>query len=209
MNKIDHLLELILAAGIPVNQFGGDQGSIFITYQPSATQAQITQAQTIINSFDWSDAAHVIWLLDKNRLQHIDDINSMQNNVLRAIVLLLIDELNILRSEVVGSTTTVFDPANMTAGTGITSPQVTVTGARFGDAVDVLAPYSLAGITVTGYVDANDKVVIRLQNGTAGAINLASGTWTVVVHRPVVLNPRTAAQAKAAIIDKIQTGLAD
>jgi hypothetical protein len=64
--------------------------------------------------------------------------------------------------------------------------------------VDVAAPYSLQGMTVTGFIQAANTVGIRLQNESGGALNLASGTWGVAVRRPVQRNPRTLSQAKTA-----------
>lgn len=59
---------------------------------------------------------------------------------------------------------------------------VTVTGARFGDFVRVAAPYTLSGITVSAYVSAADTVTIRIQNESGGTLDLASGTWNIVVE---------------------------
>lgn len=77
----------------------------------------------------------------------------------------------------------VWDPGNLVDGAGETSSGITVTGAAFGDFVDVAAPYDLQGITVTAYVSASNTVKIRAQNETGGAINLASGTWKVRIRR--------------------------
>ncbi|HYI47507.1 MAG TPA: hypothetical protein VEX35_03490 [Allosphingosinicella sp.] len=78
---------------------------------------------------------------------------------------------------------TTFDPNNLADGAGQTSGAITVTGAAFGDDVAVAPPYDLQGIVCTGYVSAADNVKIRLQNETGGAIDLASGTWKVVVQK--------------------------
>src|SRR5690349_17009213 len=106
MTKKDHLLANLLAAGFPIiTLFGPDDGpssAISYSYQPQMTVQQHIDAQAMINGFDWSDAAHAAWILLLNRLDHIDDINKLQNNVLRAIVLLLIEELNDLREGVIG-----------------------------------------------------------------------------------------------------------
>lgn len=77
----------------------------------------------------------------------------------------------------------VWDPGNLVDGAGETSSGITVTGAGFGDFVDVAAPYDLQGITATAYVSASNTVKIRLQNETGGAIDLASGTWRVRIRR--------------------------
>jgi len=78
---------------------------------------------------------------------------------------------------------TTFDPSSLADGTGETSGGITVTGAAFGDEVTVSAPYDLQGILCTGYVSAADTVKIRLQNETGGTINLASGTWKLIVQK--------------------------
>lgn len=84
-------------------------------------------------------------------------------------------------NELRGSAT--WNPGDLADGAGETKDDFTVTGAAFGDVVDVAAPYSLQGITCTGYVHAADTVAVRLQNETGGAINLASGTWLVTVRK--------------------------
>jgi hypothetical protein len=77
----------------------------------------------------------------------------------------------------------VWNPGNLVDGAGETSADITVTQAALGDYVEFAAPYDLQGITTTAWVCAADKVHIRLQNETAGAIDLASGTWWVRVHK--------------------------
>jgi len=79
--------------------------------------------------------------------------------------------------------TLVWNPGNLADGAGETSSGITVTGAAFGDYVMAAAPYDLQGITATAYVSASDTVKIRLQNESGGAIDLASGTWTVRVRK--------------------------
>ena len=97
----------------------------------------------------------------------------------------------------------------MANATGLTSAAITVTGAAFGDEVRPVAPYSLAGITATAYVSAANTVNIRLHNGTGAAVNLASGTWTVIVRRQPVMAQRTKAQLVTAMQTKITAGDAD
>lgn len=130
-----------------------------------------------------------------------------------AIYKLLRCELDILRQElntlggVVGTATFTFDPPNMANATGTTSAGVTVTGAAFGDFVDVSAPYTLAGILAKGYVSAANTVVVRLHNGTGSAVNLASGAWKVVVRRQPGV--RTLAGLNTAIEALIDGGTLD
>lgn len=75
----------------------------------------------------------------------------------------------------------VIDPASLVDAAGSTTSLTGVTGAVLGDTVLVFAPYSLQGITVNGYVSAANTVEIRIQNESAGTIDLASGTWKVLV----------------------------
>lgn len=127
----------------------------------------------------------------------------------RSIVDLSVTQFNLHRADVVGIGSLVFDPANMANGTGITSGPITVNGAAFGDEASAIAPYSLQGVIATAYVSAANTVVIRLQNGTGGAVNLASGTWQVAVYRPVARPQLTVAQGLTAMISKIASGGVD
>lgn len=75
----------------------------------------------------------------------------------------------------------IWNPASIADGAGLSSSPQTVTGAVLGSIVLVSAPYDLQGLICTGYVSATNTVVIRLQNNTGGAIDLASGTWNIRV----------------------------
>lgn len=48
--------------------------------------------------------------------------------------------------------------------------------------VKVFAPYTLSGLSSTGYVSADNTVTILLQNNSGGAVNLGSGEWGVTVE---------------------------
>lgn len=208
---LDRLTETITAAGIPLATCGGVAPEPVLTFRPEATQGQIDAANAIVAGFDWSQAAHDAWLLSKlhPQAQELIDRVDQFGMILRALVGVLLDELNILRGQIVGVAQAVWDPANMSNGTGVTSPNLTVQGAAFGDVVDVVAPYSLAGITATAYVSAANTINVRLHNGTGGAVNLASGTWGVCVRRHTALPDRTLAQARTAIANKINAGEVD
>jgi len=82
-------------------------------------------------------------------------------------------------------TTFTYDPASIADGASLTSAGQTVTGALLGKGwrVEVSAPYDLQGLVCTGYISATDTVKVVLYNKTGGAIDLASGTWRVVVRR--------------------------
>lgn len=78
------------------------------------------------------------------------------------------------------------DPGNLVDGAGATAQVTGVTGANLGDFVLISAPYDLQDITVTGYVQATDVVEIRIQNESGSAIDLASGTWRILVIKKLV-----------------------
>jgi len=64
------------------------------------------------------------------------------------------------------------------------SDTITVPGVVLGDVVIGFSfGVSLAGITATAYVSAADTVTIRVQNESAGTVDLASTTVRVVVGR--------------------------
>ena len=75
-----------------------------------------------------------------------------------------------------------YDPPSLAAGTGVTTT-VTVTGAALGDFARASFSLDLQGIVLTAWVSAANTVSVRFQNGTAGAVDLASGTLRVRVER--------------------------
>lgn len=84
-----------------------------------------------------------------------------------------------LFTSVINVTSTI-DPPSIAAA-GQATANVTVPGAALGDFVMVAAPYDLQAVGVHGYVSAVDTVTVLLKNGTAGAVDLASGTWKIKV----------------------------
>lgn len=81
------------------------------------------------------------------------------------------------------STTITFDPPSLATVTDAVSSGITVTGAALGDSVELFPPYSLQGIIAVASVSAANTILISLRNPTAGTIDLASGTWGVVIWR--------------------------
>lgn len=70
-------------------------------------------------------------------------------------------------------------PASLATTVGATS-SISVPGVVLGKyQIEVIAPYSLQGVSVNAYVSAADTVEIRLQNGTAGTVALATGIWVI------------------------------
>jgi hypothetical protein len=72
-----------------------------------------------------------------------------------------------------GSTT--WNPGSLLPGQSELSPSFTVTGAEFGDFVEVSAPYDLQGMRASAHVTAADTVKILLER-PAGALR-GSATW--------------------------------
>ena len=210
---LERLSEAITDAGIPLERIDGAVGAPVLVFQPSATDPQKAQAQAIADAFDWSQSAHEAWFYGKLKTAYAPQALELKDQLgllLRAEAAVIIDEVNALRQQIVGVSTFLWDPPNIANGSGATSPNVTVSGAVFGDVVDVANPYTLSGLTATAYVSAANTVNVRLHNGTGAAVNLASSAaWKVVVRRHTVLPDRTLAQAKSAIKNKITSGAVD
>lgn len=85
-------------------------------------------------------------------------------------------------AHVIIDATVTWDPGSIADGDGETR-SLTVTGAAFGDFVQVSAPYDLQDLQATAYVQASNTVEIRLDNNTGGAVNLGSGSWKVRVTK--------------------------
>lgn len=83
------------------------------------------------------------------------------------------------------STTITFDPPSLLTNAIAVSTGITVTGAALGDHVQLYSPYDTQGIDAQAAVSAADTIVINLHNRSAGTVDLASGTWGVVVLRRV------------------------
>lgn len=77
----------------------GSSATCEIKFKPEATGPQQAAAQNALDTFDWSDAATAAWA----NLQSRTDASALMNTVkaegkvLRALVLVLIDEINALR----------------------------------------------------------------------------------------------------------------
>jgi hypothetical protein len=80
-------------------------------------------------------------------------------------------------------TTFAWTPGAVATAGGVSSSAVTLSGAAFGDYVQVAAPYSLAGVSACAYVSAADTVQVRLSNLTGSAVTLAAGTWRVRIAK--------------------------
>jgi len=91
---LDRLTQNIEAV-CPIFGVFGTQGSVTIQYKPEATGAQQTAAQSALESFDWSQAAHDAWLLLK--LKATEKIE-YDRRVLTGLVQIIVDSLNDIRA---------------------------------------------------------------------------------------------------------------
>lgn len=197
--------DAVTAAGVAIAGVSIGDPATKATWLVSPPNLQ-TAAQPTIDAFDTGQAAQDAYENTQAQVGAkalFDLVRDSYGKVLRAIASVLLDEVNILRAQIIGVATTTWDPANIANGAGLTSPTITVPGAAFGDFVDVAAGITVAGLTATGFVSAANTVNIRLHNGTGGAVNLASATWTVCVRRHSNLPARTEAQARTAIRNRI------
>lgn len=127
--------------------------------------------------------------------------------VCRACVAVMTTEVNAVRAaNLIGSASITWNPSSLLLNTGVTSPDIDVPGAAFGDIVEPVAGYDLAGVTVTAYVKAAGKVSIRLQNTTGVIYDPPQATWTVYVRRPAALTPRAYADLFNAVLAAVAAG---
>ena len=105
-----------------------------------------------------------------NALSAIDD-----SRALKALFDAVRADLGITLS---GSAT--YDAGSLIDAAGVTTT-VSVPGAALGDFAQASLSVSVAGITMTAWVSAADTVSVRLQNESAGTIDLASATLRVRV----------------------------
>lgn len=75
-----------------------------------------------------------------------------------------------------------YDPASLASGAGATTT-TTLSFANVGDACVVHAPYDLQGVIAMASVSAATTVRLSLFNPTGGAIDLASGSWTISLKK--------------------------
>ncbi len=92
-------------------------------------------------------------------------------------------EEGVTAPSVVVSTTITFDPPSLTTGAFALSSAISVTGAALGDSVELYPPYDTQGVMYQGSVSSADNIKISLTSCSASTVDLASGTWGVVVKR--------------------------
>lgn len=80
------------------------------------------------------------------------------------------------------SSTATYNPPSLVAGAQTTTT-IAVTGAALGDHTLPSFSLDLQGMQLTAYVSAVDTVTCVLRNGTAGTLDLASGTLAAIVFK--------------------------
>lgn len=94
-------------------------------------------------------------------------------------------ESGVNNPKVMVSTTVTFDPPSLLTGGVAVSSGITVTGAALGDSIELYPPYDTQGVAAQAQASAANTIVISIHNRSAGTVDLASGTWGVVVKRRV------------------------
>ena len=75
---------------------------------------------------------------------------------------------------------TTMDVGSLADGVG-TTISIPVTGAQYGDFTLASAPGSVGNVVISSYVGTTNIVDIRVQNESGSTVDLASGTWRVIV----------------------------
>jgi len=97
---LDRLCESLRSV-CPIHGVSGGQGTTVIQFKPEATTPQQAAAQSALDSFDWSQAAHDAWLLSKYRSSAVAGIladKTFAAMVVRALALVTMDEINLIRA---------------------------------------------------------------------------------------------------------------
>jgi predicted DNA-binding transcriptional regulator YafY len=95
------LSNTIKAAGIPIDGASGDSAAVRIDFKPEATAPQRAQAEAIVAAFDWSDAAHQVWLAQQEKASASEALDrgvlqsaSQAERIVIALAQMILDEFN-------------------------------------------------------------------------------------------------------------------
>lgn len=104
MSQLERLTEAVAGACPIDGLFIGTPGvpaSVRIDYRPEATPGEQAAAAVVVAAFDWSPAAQTAWEaqreIDTALAEMSEPLSGQQRRVIRAVVGLLVDELNVLR----------------------------------------------------------------------------------------------------------------
>jgi hypothetical protein len=82
-----------------------------------------------------------------------------------------------------GSTTATIDPPSLSGTASLAAGTVAVNGAALGDVVLVAPAYDTQGVNIYGQVQAAGTVIVYVAKASAGAIDLASGSFNILTLR--------------------------
>lgn len=209
MNGINsaRLVSLIEAAAPVVSikiGIAGQSSSVVITFDPAATVPQRAAAQSIVDGFDWSAPADLVYAAQQAKVQATAGVDNgaLQagdkiERIARAVVLLILDEINILRAAVRHPIVSI---SRVTTVATVVTP--TAHGLTAGD------PLSIAGADVAGY--NLTTTVASIVNPTTftyamanAGVTPATGSLSYTMGAVPTTLPRTTAQLVTAIKAKI------
>lgn len=76
-----------------------------------------------------------------------------------------------------------FSPPSLAAGAFAVSSAIPVAGVAMGDAIDLHPPYDTKGVIYQASPSSAGSIKISLLNTNTATVDLAPGTWGVVVKR--------------------------
>lgn len=82
------------------------------------------------------------------------------------------------------STTLTINPPSLTTG-AFAESDIALTGVLLGDTIELYPPYDTQGIMYQASPQATDNITVMFTSCTTSTVDLASGTWGVVVKRRV------------------------
>lgn len=84
--------------------------------------------------------------------------------------------------KIILSTTLTIDPPSLTTG-AFAESDFALTGVALGDSIELYPPYDTQGIMYQASVQATNNITVSFSSCNVGTVDLASGTWGVVVKR--------------------------
>lgn len=202
LSRLDATLR---GAGIPIDGIAGEEGSIRVDYQASATPTQRTQGASIVAGFDWSAGADATYIakqsktaattgVDNGNLQAGSDLQRM----VYCLAIVAMNEINILRAAI---------PHRIVSITRATTTATVVTelahGLSAGNAIAIhgadVVGYNLT-TTVASVVNATTFTYTMANAGVSPAVGSLSYTLGAV--------PLMTARTPAQIVNAVKAQIA-
>jgi hypothetical protein len=80
------------------------------------------------------------------------------------------------------NTTLTIDPPSLTTG-AFAESDFALPGVALGDSIELYPPYDMQGIMYQASVQAANNITVAFSSCNTGTVDLASGSWGVVVKR--------------------------